>query len=166
MALSDDLAKIAVQEEKLVLPRLDHEVAWRIGTRLRELALARHHVLVIDVRRFGQLLFYSSLAGGTPNNADWIRRKQNVVTRFLRSSYAIGLDLRQKKMDVAERYGVPASEYAANGGSFPLTVASAGVVGAVTVSGLTEREDHELVVEALCLETGQEYSSLRLPPEE
>lgn len=165
MAVSDDLAKIGVQEEKLVLPRMDHEMAWRIGTRVRDLALARNHGIVIDVRRFGQLLFYSALAGSAPNNAEWVRRKQNVVARFLRSSYAIGLEMQLKKMDFAVRYAVPASDYAANGGSFPLTVASAGAVGAVTVSGLTEREDHELVVEALCLETGQEYSLLRLPAE-
>lgn len=166
MAVTEDLAKIAVQEKKMVLPRVDDDVAWRIGTRVRELALARNHAVVIDVRRFGQLLFYSSLAGGTPNNAEWIRRKQNVVARFLRSSYAMGLEMRQQKASLAERHGLPATEYAANGGSFPLIAASAGVVGAVTVSGLTEREDHELVVEALCLETGQEYSLLRLPPEE
>jgi len=165
MAVTDDLAKIAVQEKKLVLPLMDNEVAWRIGMRLRELALSRNHPVVIDVRRFGQLLFYNALAGGTPNNTEWIRRKQNVVARFLRSSYAVGLEMRHQKTTLAERHGVSASEYAANGGCFPLTVASAGIVGMATISGLTEREDHELVVEALCLETGQEYSSLRLPPE-
>jgi uncharacterized protein (UPF0303 family) len=163
MAVSDDLAQIAVQEEKLVLSRMDHDVGWRIGVTLRELAAARKHALVIDVRRFGQLLFYNALAGSAPNNADWVRRKCNVVAHFLRSSYAVGLELQERNVDLAGRYGLPFSEYAAHGGSFPLTVAGAGVVGSVTVSGLPQRVDHELVVEALCIETGQSYADLKLP---
>jgi uncharacterized protein (UPF0303 family) len=35
----------------------------------------------------------------------------------------------------------------------------------VTVSGLPQREDHSFVVEALCLVTGRDYATLRLPPE-
>ena len=166
MAISDDLLKIALQEETLVLPRFDHDVAWRIGARLREMAVARGFGLVIDVRRFGEQMFYSALPGTTPNNPDWARRKGNVVAHFYRSSYAMGLDLEQKKTSLVERYGLPFSEYAAHGGGFPIRVANAGVVGSVTVSGLPQRADHEFVVEALCLEAGQNYASLRLTPED
>ncbi len=165
MAVSDDLARIALQEEKLTLPRFGFDEAWRIGVSLRELAVARKHALVIDVRRFGQLLFYTALPGATPNNADWVRRKSNVVAHFLRSSYAIGLDLQQRKSDLASKNALPFGEYAAHGGSFPIAVAGTGVVGSVTVSGLPQRADHELVVEALCLETGQSYASLQLGAE-
>ena len=165
MAVSDDLARIALQEEKLTLPRFGFDEAWRIGVSLRELAVARKHALVIDVRRFGQLLFYTALPGATPNNADWVRRKSNVVAHFLRSSYAVGLDLQQRKSDLASKNALPFGEYAAHGGSFPVAVAGAGVIGSVTVSGLPQRADHELVVEALCLETGQSYASLQLGAE-
>ncbi len=166
MATTDDLLKISFQEETLVLPCFDPDVAWRIGTRLREMAVARNFGLVIDVRRFGQQLFYSALAGTTPNNPDWARRKGNVVAHFHRSSYAMGLELDLKKTSLIERYGLPFSEYAAHGGSFPVRVANAGVIGSVTVSGLPQRADHELVVEALCLETGQSYQALRLTSED
>jgi uncharacterized protein (UPF0303 family) len=166
VSIRDDLAQLALQEKALILPRFDAEVAWRIGTTLRELALTRNLGVVIDVRRFGQPLFYCALEGSTPNNPDWVRRKSNVVARFFRSSYAMGLDLQQNKTDLLERQGLPFSEYAAHGGSFPIRVENAGIVGSVTVSGLPQREDHELVVEALCLETGQNYSSLRLPAQD
>lgn len=162
MALYDDLAQIAIQEESLVLPRFDHDVAWRIGLRLREIAVARKIGLVIDIRRFGDQMFYCALAGTTPNNADWARRKGNVVAHFHRSSYAMGIELEQKKTDLVERYGLSFREYAAHGGGFPIHVADAGVVGSITVSGLPQREDHELVVEALCAETGRSYAVLRL----
>ena len=39
--------------------------------------------------------------------------------------------------------------YAAHGGSFPIRVAGVGIVGAVTVSGLPQAQDHALVVEGL-----------------
>jgi uncharacterized protein (UPF0303 family) len=38
------------------------------------------------------------------------------------------------------------SDYAVTGGSFPIRVRGTGVVAAVTASGLTSLEDHELVV--------------------
>lgn len=162
MAVSEDIEKVAFQEEQLVLRHFDAEVAWRIGASLRELAMARKHPVVIDVRRFGQQLFFTALAGTTPDNADWVRRKSNVVARFLRSSYAIGLQLQLKNTDLTEKYALSSAEYAAHGGSFPINVAGAGVIGSITVSGLPQRADHELVVEALCLETGKDLPSLKL----
>ena len=66
MGLSEDLEKIASQERELHLPRLDAQVAWDLGTRIRTLAAERGLSLVIDVRRFGQPLFYSALDGTTP----------------------------------------------------------------------------------------------------
>jgi uncharacterized protein (UPF0303 family) len=62
----------------------------------------------------------------------------------------------------SERYSLPDADYAAHGGSFPLHVAGTGVIGSLTVSGLPQREDHNLVVEALCLELGRDYDFFRL----
>lgn len=163
LSIHDDLAKLALQEQALVLSHFDCDVAWRIGTTLRDLALQRTLGVVIDVRRFGQPLFYSALEGSTPNNSEWMRRKSNVVARFFRSSYAVGLDLRQKKTDLLEKHGLPFLDYAAHGGSFPIHVEHAGIIGSVTVSGLPQRDDHELVVEALCVEARQDYATLQLP---
>jgi uncharacterized protein (UPF0303 family) len=36
------------------------------------------------------------------------------------------------------------------------------VVGSVTISGLTDREDHELAVEALSAALGRDYAAIRL----
>jgi len=165
MGLSEDLERVKLQERELVLPRLDALVAWDLGVRLRTLAEERGLVVVIDVRRFGQPLFYAALDGTTPDNVEWVRRKSNVVARFHRSSYAVGLSLKVKGETLTESQGLPLSDYATHGGSFPLTVAGAGVVGSVTVSGLPQRSDHELVVEALCAVLGRNYAELRLTAE-
>ena len=163
MDLNKDLEVIARQERELLLPRFDEEIAWELGVRLRELAVQRQLPVTIEVRRFGQPLFYSAMKGTAPDNAEWVRRKGNVVARFHRSSYAIGLSLQQTNSTLAEKYELPAADYASHGGSFPLSVTGAGFVGCVTVSGLPQRKDHELVVEALCSQLGLDYRQLALP---
>jgi uncharacterized protein (UPF0303 family) len=165
MGLNEDLERVALQERELRLPRLDAQVSWKLGVRLRTLAEERGLAVVIDVRRVGQPLFYAALDGTTPDNAEWVRKKSNVVARFHRSSYGVGLSLKAKNETLLEKFGLPMADYAAHGGSSPLTVRGAGVVGSVTVSGLPQRADHELVVEALCAELGRDYAELRLASE-
>ena len=162
MAIADDLARITLQEEQLQFASFDERTAWRLGTTLHTLATARNLGIVIDVRRINQPLFYAALPGTTPDNAEWVRRKTNVVFRFHRSSYAIGLELQEKQSNLLDRYGLPVADYVSHGGCFPVRVAQTGVVAAVTVSGLPQRADHELVVEALCAELGRDYEALRL----
>jgi uncharacterized protein (UPF0303 family) len=162
MSLHEDLDRIAEQERALILPRLDAEIAWELGSRLRAMAHERSLPVVIDVRRFGQPLFYAALEGTTPDNVEWVRRKSNVVARFHRSSYAIAIREKLKGESLFESQGLPLADYATHGGSFPLAVAGAGIVGSATVSGLPQRADHELVVEALCALLGRDYTELKL----
>jgi uncharacterized protein (UPF0303 family) len=162
MGVREDMERVALQERELALPRLDMQVAWELGACLRGLAQDRGLRVVIDVRRFGQPLFYTALDGTTPDNVDWVRRKSNLVARFHCSSYAISLKLKAGGQTLQEKYGLPDADFAAHGGSFPLSVAGAGVIGSITVSGLPQREDHELVVEGLCATLGKEYAALRL----
>jgi uncharacterized protein (UPF0303 family) len=165
MAMNEDLERIALQERELVLPRLDAETAWQLGARLRAMAAERELAVVIDVRRFGQPLFYAAMEGTKPDHVDWVRRKSNVVARFYNSSYVAGLKEKIKNETLLESQGLPVADYATHGGSFPLTVAGAGVVGSVTVSGLPQRADHELVIEALCALLGRDYAELKLAAE-
>jgi len=160
----EDLVAIATQERELRFSRFDEDVAWKLGNCVRDLALAKKLEVVIDVRRFGQPLFYCALPGTTPDNPEWVRRKGNLVKRFHRSSYAIGLELKQSGSTLLEKYGLPDADYAPHGGAFPIHVMNAGVIGSLTVSGVPQRSDHELVVEGLCAHLGRDYAKLRLPP--
>ena len=163
MAIQEDLQQIARQERALRFARFDEEAAWALGVSLRESGMLHGSPMVVDVRRFGQPLFYAALPGSKPENADWARRKANTVERFLRSSYAIGLELKAGNTGLTERYGLPEADFAAHGGGFPLAVAGGEVVGSVTVSGLPQREDHSLVVRAVCALLGKSYEALALP---
>jgi uncharacterized protein (UPF0303 family) len=72
-----------------------------------------------------------------------------VVNRFGHSSYYTGISLKNADQTIEGKYLLPESEYAAHGGAFPLIIKGVGVVGTITVSGLPQQEDHELVVSTL-----------------
>ena len=162
MDIAHDLQSILAQEKALVFPRFDANRAWQLGAWLHEIATARNLALAIDIRTFGQPLFFALLDGATPDNVDWARRKSNTVAHFRRSSYAIGLRMQQAGTTLADKNGLAVAEYASHGGGFPLTVEGAGVIGSITVSGLPQRADHELVVEALCAQLDLDYGKLAL----
>ncbi len=162
MNIAGDLQKILQQEHTLVFPQFDADRAWQIGSQLREMAVARGAAVAIEVKTFGQQLFYAALDGTTPDNARWVQRKARTVEYFRRSSYAIGLGLQQSNTTLADKYSLPADDYATHGGAFPLLVKGVGVIGVVTLSGLPQRKDHSMVVEALCAVLGHDASTLAL----
>lgn len=165
MAIPEDLATIDRQEAELRFPYFDYDTAWSLGLSIRNLALSRNQSIVVDIRRFGQPhqpLFYTAMDGTTPDNARWVERKVNAVARFHRSSYALGLALEKENRTFSAHYNLPEADYATHGGCFPIHVTGAGIIGSVTVSGLPQREDHNLVIEALCLELNRDHETLRL----
>jgi uncharacterized protein (UPF0303 family) len=154
MNIDQDLAKIALQEERLQFKHFDSDMAWAIGTALRAAAEKRHVAVAIDTQLRGHRLFSCAMQGTTLDNLDWIRRKRNTVMRFHRSSYAIGLEL-TRAPGSSLWAGLDPKEFATHGGGFPILLAGAGCVGTITVSGLPQREDHGLVVSVL-----QDYLNL------
>jgi uncharacterized protein (UPF0303 family) len=164
MGVKEDLEQVNLQERELRFKHFDAQVAWELGTRLRAAAAKREVAVVIDVRRFGQPLFYAALEGTTPDNVEWVRRKNNILARYHRSSYRMGLEMKLKG-ETLEQRGHSIADFAAHGGAFPIVVEGAGIVGSVTVSGLPQRQDHELVVETLCGMLDKDYAALKLGAE-
>lgn len=162
MNVDEDLRRVAEQEAALQFETFDPAMAFTLGTTLRDLALARGLKIVIDVSLFSMPLFYSALEGTTPDNANWVRRKRNCVSRFFRSSYGLGLSLAKDGRSLQEKFGLSDADFAPHGGSFPITVKGAGCIGAVTVSGLPQRDDHALVVEVLASMLGLDHAALAL----
>lgn len=165
MSVEADVIQIARQEERLQFAHFDAREAWNVGERIKTTAEARHQQVAIEIGLFGQRLFFYAMPGTTPDNAEWIRRKANVVARFHRSSYAIGRRLEQQGQSLEGRWGLPTGDYAAKGGAFPITLDGTGCVGFVGVSGLPQRQDHELVVAALADVLRQPIDELALPSE-
>ena len=97
----------------------------------------------------GHTVFFMAMAGTQPANADWARRKRNTVELMHRSSYRVGLEFARDDNSLEALMGLPTRDYCAHGGAVPLHVEGTGVVGVVTVSGLPQRDDHEMAVAAI-----------------
>ncbi|MFF0228503.1 heme-degrading domain-containing protein [Streptomyces sp. NPDC004629] len=147
--LTPSVEELEAQERRLVFRRFSCEDAWALGSLLVELARERQAPVAIDIHRAGQQLFHAALTGATADNDAWIARKRRVVERYGASSYLVGARFRARGTTFEESSRLDPDVYAAHGGSFPINVADVGVIGAVTVSGLPQLQDHRLVVEAL-----------------
>ena len=164
MTIEQDLNDIETQEAALRFDAFDLKAAFSLGKRLVKMATERDLGVAIDVTLHSMPAFYAALPGSTPDNANWIRRKRNMTLRYFRSSYACGLMLKKAGKTVADN-GLSEVDFAPHGGSYPILVKDTGCIGAVTVSGLPQREDHNLVVEALCAMLGADHDALKLGAE-
>lgn len=141
--------ELVAQERRLTLSRFTYDDAWALGSLLVEMAHLREAPVAVDIRRGAQQLFHCALPGSSADNDAWIDRKRRVVERYGESSLLVGTRHRAKGTTFEESSRLDPDRYAAHGGSFPITIDGVGVVGAVTVSGLPQAEDHAMVVEAL-----------------
>jgi uncharacterized protein (UPF0303 family) len=162
MDAADDIRRIALQEERLQFDGFGVTEAWEVGLALKAVGVAGRLPIVVDIRLATMKLLAFALPGGAPDNFDWARRKRNVVFRFHRSSYAIGRELALEGKALADLGALPERDYAAHGGSVPIVVKGTGCVGAVTVSGLPQRDDHRIVVEAMAKVLGRDLSDVAL----
>jgi uncharacterized protein (UPF0303 family) len=146
----DELLKeLRQQEEDIQFASFGNDMALAVGLALVEEARNKGKAVTIDITRGGQQLFHFAMAGTSIDNGEWVKRKNRVVQRFGHSSFYMGTSLKNAGQTIEEKYLLPESEYAAHGGAFPIIIKGVGVVGTITVSGLPQQEDHELVVSTL-----------------
>ena len=141
------------QAKRTALPVFNAEVARRLGEIVVNIAARRSLPIAVGVALPDRPLYFCALEGSNAENVDWIRRKENTVFRFERSSLEVGVMLEQDGHRMMSP-GLLEERYSTFGGGVPLRVADGGIVGAMCVSGLDHVADHELVVEALCWHLG------------
>ena len=165
MTIAKDIEILKRQEDALRFSAFSDNDAWSLGSLMRQRAAEDGLPLVIDIRVAGRPLFYAALPGTAPDNADWVRRKINVVMRYHKCSYRVSREVAESGAPLDEARGVLPVDHAPHGGCFPIHIEGTGVVGTVTVSGIPQREDHRFVFECLCAFLGIDPAPLALPPE-
>lgn len=58
-------------------------------------------------------------------------------------------DLKEGSMGLEKTFGLDGKDFLAKGGAIPIFVKKAGMIAVVTVSGLHDEEDHNIIIEAL-----------------
>jgi len=143
------LKEIKKQEDTLQFNEFTSETALQIGISLIEKAKKENLLIAIDITRGGHQLFHYAFEGTSPDNDEWIIRKNRVVNRFWVSSLSIGTKLKLIDKTIDEKYFISDKEYSAHGGAFPIIIKNVGVVGTITSSGADQITEHNLIVEVL-----------------
>ncbi len=163
MSVDTDLKAIIEQEAQLIFERFDEDTAFAIGASVREMGKAIGKGLVVGVYLWDRTLFYGATAGASEGNRGWAERKAKLVRLSMKSSYRNVLERGDRPRLLEESWAIPTSEYALAGGAFPIVLRGLGVVGAVAVSGLSERDDHEFARAAIAEALGKGRDFLALP---
>ncbi|KAL7269201.1 hypothetical protein RUND412_008145 [Rhizina undulata] len=145
--------ELQAQESELQLVHFDANVAWEIGSIIRTLTQEHAKPVAISITHANsnqQLFFACSRPGTSPDNAYWVSRKQKTVLRFQCSTLQMREKCAAAGVTLGDRYYLSESEYGIHGGGFPIRVMGVeGVIGVIVVSGLSQEEDHQIIVDAL-----------------
>ena len=147
--LNVSLDHLLQQESDLQFANFTFEDGVDIGCRLLQKAREEPLPVVIDVFAYGQQLFHAAMPGTRPDNGEWVARKRRAVLRFAHSSFYLGRLMHANGTTLDAKYFLPPLQYCDHGGSFPILLKQGGVIGAVTVSGLAQQDDHTMVVDML-----------------
>lgn len=144
--MDDMLKELLAQEQELQFAYFNEMTAWELGKQMVDYGVQNGLPITIDIRRGKQQLFHASLPGTSADNDAWVKRKVRLVNRFGHSSFYMGQLLKRKGKRIEESYLISEGEFAAHGGCFPIIIKNSGVFGTITVSGLPQEEDHNVVV--------------------
>lgn len=143
------LEQILKQEQDLQFSRFTNQTAIELGSAILARASSMGKLIVLDIRKNGQVLFHAKMDETGLSNDRWIERKANVVNHFGHCSYYMNVLYKSWNTTIQDNAFVDPMEYAAEGGCFPLLIRGVGPIGTISVSGLSGEEDHEMIVSVL-----------------
>ena len=135
--------------KRIELEQFSNKLALQMGLAVVELAKSRDQHIGIEISRLIHTVFLYIDDSLPEDKHNWLRRKANVAKRFEESSLAVKNDLEAAKMSLDKTFGLDERDFLAKGGSIPIFVKGAGMVATITVSGLHDIQDHQIIIDAL-----------------
>lgn len=141
--------QLQAQEEQLTLSTFGHEEALQLGQTIIDLAKEDGVNVAVHIEKNRIPVFTHLMGGTTEENYMWLFRKKRVTDHYQRSSHFIAKRFEESGLSHDTNSLLPANDYQAIGGTLPIRVSGAGMIGTVTVAGLTPELDHEYAVRGL-----------------
>ena len=135
--------------KKIELDSFSNSMALDMGLRIIELAKTREQHVAVEISRLNHTIFLYIDDNLTMDTHNWLRRKANVAKQFEESSLSVKNDLQNGNMTLEKTFGLNEKDFLAKGGSIPIFVKSAGMIAIITVSGLQDEKDNDIIIEAL-----------------
>ena len=145
--LGDDTNKQII--EKIEMEKFNNRLGLEMGLAIVDLAKDRHQNIAVEVGRLNHTIFLYVDDNLPADKHNWLRRKANVALHFEESSLVIKNFLIAENMTLEGTFALDGNDYLARGGSIPIFVKNAGMVAIITVSGLHDEEDHQIIIDAL-----------------
>lgn len=164
MSSEADIEKIVAQEQGLVFERFDEDIAFALVGHVRDAANAAGKGIAVGVYLWDRTLCIGMTAGASSHNLTWAERKVGTVRLLHKSSYRLVLERGDKPRLLEPSWAADPASYAIAGGAFPIHVKGLGFVGAISTSGLPERDDHGFGVAAVCAALGRDPADWMLRP--
>lgn len=137
-------------EDELQFSKFTSEDALNLGLTFIKIAKElKQGGIGIKIERNRQVLFTHLMDGTMVENAYWYDRKRNVVDRYNHSSLFVEEMYKDMGTTFAESSLLDPEMFQAVGGSFPLIIKNVGVVGSITVCGLTGELDHQICIDGI-----------------
>lgn len=144
-----EIEKLQQQQQSLILKKFDENDAWQMGVWMREEAAKNNLTCAMSISLNHKKVFHAMMPNTAPLSDDWLRRKENTVYKFFKSSFEMAYFLDKNEQTAHSRYGLAHEDFAIAGGGLPITVEGVGVVGAVAVTGLPQERDHGLAADGI-----------------
>ncbi|KUY21273.1 hypothetical protein BAZ12_14185 [Elizabethkingia miricola] len=134
---------------KIELDSFSNRVAFDMGVKIIDLAKSRNQHIAVEVCRLNQTVFLYVDDTLPVDKHNWLRRKANIARQFEESSLSVKNDLKEGNMSLEKTFGLDERDFLAKGGAIPIFVKNGGMIAVITVSGLHDEEDHNIIIEAL-----------------
>ncbi|MCT4143709.1 heme-binding protein [Elizabethkingia anophelis] len=135
--------------KRIELDSFSNRIAFDMGVKIIDLAKSRNQHIAVEVCRLNHTIFLYVDDTLPVDKHKWLRRKANIARQFEESSLSVKNDLKEGNMNLEKTFGLDEKDFLAKGGAIPIFVKNGGMIAVVTVSGLHDEEDHNIIIEAL-----------------
>ncbi|WP_052091902.1 heme-binding protein [Paenibacillus sp. FSL H7-0357] len=148
--MNEIMENLLAEEDELQFSSFTSKDALQLGLLFIEIAEEMNMGGIgVKIEKNRHVLFTHLMDGTMPENSYWYDRKKNVVDRYFHSSKFAEEMFKASGSTFSESSLLDPGEFQAVGGSYPLRIQNAGVVGSITVCGLTGDLDHQICVEGI-----------------